>query len=509
MAKATVYNPKTGERKVVTVGDPNAFTGGFVLETKAPTAETPAPPPAYKRSDDGGIEKYVASPLDKMKSHTNFMNTVKEAIQKKMKIQQPLTEQKAYWRTLERGTQPFGGAIAKEVSPTGQFADKSFRGLSPAQQASVRASRSAAASAHLQGIREEEEYRGTRIENVLQTVGNLYKEKVDEEKAVQDKIKEARIAKNEDLRIQMEKERLQIAKDKAGYDNLKNKYELTGDASWTLDENNKVIRDLSYASVDDIANAIKITESGGDYSRGGASGETGAYQFMPDTWIDYLGDYQRGTGQPLTSQRQTPGLQDAVAKFKIQEWLDKGASPRQIAAAWNWGEGNLMKDYSGAIGTNAKTGVKYNVPAHVGRFAENLAKIMPAVPIEEKNKLTDTRISTLAARHNIDPSILRNMTQAEIDQMEFEYNQDKVQQALNKIPEKELIIRGITDDIAKSFLTDLANGTSQDEIKKILEDANDPTITVKMFEDFMSIFKKTINVYSFEESQEMLKKYSQ
>ncbi len=34
MAQATVFNPTTGERKAVDVGDPNAFQGGFVLETK-------------------------------------------------------------------------------------------------------------------------------------------------------------------------------------------------------------------------------------------------------------------------------------------------------------------------------------------------------------------------------------------------------------------------------------------------------------------------------------------
>ena len=31
--KATVFHPTTGERKVVTVGDPQAFAGGYVLET--------------------------------------------------------------------------------------------------------------------------------------------------------------------------------------------------------------------------------------------------------------------------------------------------------------------------------------------------------------------------------------------------------------------------------------------------------------------------------------------
>ena len=34
MAQATVVNPQTGQRKVVNVGDPNAFAGGFQLEQK-------------------------------------------------------------------------------------------------------------------------------------------------------------------------------------------------------------------------------------------------------------------------------------------------------------------------------------------------------------------------------------------------------------------------------------------------------------------------------------------
>ena len=40
---ATVFNPQTGERKKVTVGDPNAFAGGFELETQAPQAQQQAP----------------------------------------------------------------------------------------------------------------------------------------------------------------------------------------------------------------------------------------------------------------------------------------------------------------------------------------------------------------------------------------------------------------------------------------------------------------------------------
>ena len=40
MAKATVVNPKTGQRKVVNVGDPNAFAGGFQLEQGAPKPQS-------------------------------------------------------------------------------------------------------------------------------------------------------------------------------------------------------------------------------------------------------------------------------------------------------------------------------------------------------------------------------------------------------------------------------------------------------------------------------------
>ncbi len=40
MAKATVFNPTTKERKAVEVGDPNAFAGGFILETPTNNLQT-------------------------------------------------------------------------------------------------------------------------------------------------------------------------------------------------------------------------------------------------------------------------------------------------------------------------------------------------------------------------------------------------------------------------------------------------------------------------------------
>ena len=44
--QATVFNPQTGERKAVNVGDPNAFAGGFQLEQNAPAQPSqPQPKP--------------------------------------------------------------------------------------------------------------------------------------------------------------------------------------------------------------------------------------------------------------------------------------------------------------------------------------------------------------------------------------------------------------------------------------------------------------------------------
>jgi len=48
---ATVFNPQTGERKKVRVGDPNAFAGGFELETQSPTQQQPQQPQQQTYTD--------------------------------------------------------------------------------------------------------------------------------------------------------------------------------------------------------------------------------------------------------------------------------------------------------------------------------------------------------------------------------------------------------------------------------------------------------------------------
>lgn len=117
-----------------------------------------------------------------------------------------------------------------------------------------------------------------------------------------------------------------------------------------------------------IVDAIKQTESSGNYNVKGASGETGAYQFMPSTWSAYSKEYSKATGEPISAQ--TPENQDKVAQWKVQQWLDKGYDAKQIASMWNAGEGrpDAWKNWKGV---NA-LGVAYDTPAYVKKVLSNL-----------------------------------------------------------------------------------------------------------------------------------------
>ena len=138
--------------------------------------------PKVIRTPDGGIGTKTSiadklSNVDRFKSNTQFLEAAKEIIRRKSEIQQPISEAKTYWRTLQRDTSPFGGMRDANLEIPGMFTDARLRELSPAEQASVQASRDAAASAHLQGINEEEQYRGKRAEDMVQAMSDLLAEK--------------------------------------------------------------------------------------------------------------------------------------------------------------------------------------------------------------------------------------------------------------------------------------------------------------------------------------------
>lgn len=115
-----------------------------------------------------------------------------------------------------------------------------------------------------------------------------------------------------------------------------------------------------------LAKAIRQSESGGNFSATGKSGEYGAYQFTPDTWNKEAPQY--GIDSPLNSA--TPEQQNAVAYNQIKKWKDSGKDVTQIASMWNAGEGEpnaytgKFSDGSSSVGTNTQ-GVKFNVPEYV------------------------------------------------------------------------------------------------------------------------------------------------
>lgn len=114
-----------------------------------------------------------------------------------------------------------------------------------------------------------------------------------------------------------------------------------------------------------IASAIKQVESAGDYNKTGASGEFGAYQFMPETWAQYSKEYSAATGDDASLQ--TPGNEDKVAIWKISQWINQGYKADQIASLWNSGK----PDYLGNVGVNGN-GVAYDTPAYVGKVMSAL-----------------------------------------------------------------------------------------------------------------------------------------
>lgn len=113
-----------------------------------------------------------------------------------------------------------------------------------------------------------------------------------------------------------------------------------------------------------LAQAIRQTESGGNFEAKGASGEYGAYQFEPATW-DLESPSVLGANVPL--QSSTPEQQNQVAYTKIKQLKDSGENVAQIASTWNAGDPNAYAQNH--VGTNS-SGVAYNTPA----YAENVAK---------------------------------------------------------------------------------------------------------------------------------------
>lgn len=113
-----------------------------------------------------------------------------------------------------------------------------------------------------------------------------------------------------------------------------------------------------------LAKAIRQHESGGNYNAQGKSGESGGYQFMPDTWKLYAKEILGDENAPMSPQNQ-----NKIAYTKIKKWKDEGKNVGQIASMWNAGEQKPDAYRQNWKGVNEQ-GVAYDTPA----YAEAIAK---------------------------------------------------------------------------------------------------------------------------------------
>ena len=140
-----------------------------------------------------------------------------------------------------------------------------------------------------------------------------------------------------------------------------------------------------------MALAIRENESGGDYNSQGASGEWGAYQFMPDTWMAY--SKEAGVNAPFGSA--TPEQQNEVAYKKIKQWKDQGYNPGQIASMWNAGPGKPNAYLEGNKGVNSK-GVAYDTKTYAEKVAASYQRLKGQTELEMRTpNITPTGEPTL------------------------------------------------------------------------------------------------------------------
>lgn len=115
-----------------------------------------------------------------------------------------------------------------------------------------------------------------------------------------------------------------------------------------------------------LADAIMTVESGGKQIKG-ASGEFGAFQFIPATWA-IISKEVAGQVIPQTAENER-----FIAEQKINQLLEKGHTPKEVALIWNTSLGGAEKPFV-RKGTNKK-GVKFDSGAYASKVVSTLNKL--------------------------------------------------------------------------------------------------------------------------------------
>lgn len=148
-----------------------------------------------------------------------------------------------------------------------------------------------------------------------------------------------------------------------------------------------------------LSKAIRQTESGGDFTAKGKSGEYGAYQFTDPTWNAEASQF--GVNVPL--EQATPEEQNEVAYKQLAQWKKQHPDWNigNFASAWNAGEGEsnayqgTFSDRSPSSGTN-KYGAKYDVSA----YAKSVAQTYQTLKSGGQVSADPTNPSSIASTQN-------------------------------------------------------------------------------------------------------------
>lgn len=371
MAQATVFNPKTGERKVVTVGDPNAFTGGFVLETPNNNLQKVMKATGSNSIDSAGLSVaqdlnngLPSSNLIQYPTNVNYVNPtqsdinavqqpMQQAGQQMLQYSQPNTFLSALKGALMLKTQPQN----EQIGQSALFNQAGLTGMASLQQSL--GARSAQLGNNIKNLTNllntssgiyQDQY------NTALTQYQLYKDEYDKLITRMQSIDDN--TKAFDRQIQLLQKQQDLEKEMLNYkSDLENPL-----LASNIDKQN--------FTASQLADAIKQVESGGNYQAKGGSGEFGAYQFMPGTWAAWSDEYAKANEIYQSLDINNPENQDAVANWKIQQWLSQDYTPSQIASMWNSGS----PSWEGKIGTN-KYGQHYDVPNYVNKVLRNLSSV--------------------------------------------------------------------------------------------------------------------------------------
>ena len=194
-----------------------------------------------------------------------------------------------------------------------------------------------------------------------------------------------------------------------------------------------------------LTKAIRQTESGGNFTAQGKSGEYGAYQFTQPTWDTY--SKEAGINVPL--DQATPEQQNQVAYTKIKQWKDAGNNIGQIASMWNAGEGNKEAYLDNNTGTN-----KYGVHYDTGAYAKSVATAYQTLKNGGQVQADPNNPSSTAAPQN--SSEIQSATNNQATDTSPQW-----QNPLNGSDYKDLLNNPITNDIRKVGSALTFGGTEQ------------------------------------------------